>query len=243
MRKFLSEQFVSNVALPEDFSEHFSTFFNKYRDSLSVESMPVGSSMLLSIATSASLGSINWSEISSITLPSAYKLMHLDADDHQLLVETYQAMYPEKHIELNMVSEVSRRYVSVHLAGEKIGSKLECRSLRSAKVMASWAGNNGEINPSAALRPGFVKILFVNCIKIGDEYKKHVFACIQWYREDSQKELYRRPVEVWRLQSFNQPGPANFMPVQRCYCKFASSSAKMDGVEKLIVSPIQRIIC
>lgn len=124
MRKFLSEQSVSHVALPEDFSEHFSTFFNKYRDSLSVESMPVGSSMLLSIATSANLGSINWSEISSITLPSAYKLMHLDADDHQLLVETYQAMYPEKHIEVNMVSEVSRRYVSVHLAGEKIGSKL-----------------------------------------------------------------------------------------------------------------------
>ena len=26
MRKFLSEQFVSNVALPEDFSEHFSTY-------------------------------------------------------------------------------------------------------------------------------------------------------------------------------------------------------------------------
>ena len=243
MRKFLSEQFVSNVALPEDFSEHFSTFFNKYRDSLSVESMPVGSSMLLSIATSTNLGSINWSEISSITLPSAYKLMHLDADDRQLLAETYQAMYPEKHIEVNMVSEVSRRYVSVHLAAEKIGSKLECRSLRSARVMASWAGNNGKIDPSAAIRPGFVKFLFVNCIKIEEDYKKHVFACIQWYREDSQKELYRRPVEVWRLKSFNQAGPANFMPVRRCYCKFASSSVKMDGIDKLIVSPIQRTFC
>ena len=101
--------------------------------------------------------------------------------------------------------------------------------------MASWAGNNGKIDPSAAIRPGFVKFLFVNCIRIGEEHKKHVFACIQWYREDSQKELYRRPVEVWRLQSFSQAGPANFMPVQRCYCKFASSSAKMGGVEKLIV--------
>ena len=243
VRKFLSEQFVSNVALPEHFSEQFTSFFSKDRDSSSVECMPVGSSALLSIATSANLGSIQWSEITSITLPSAYKLMHLDVDDHQLLSETYQAMYPEKNIQANMVSEVSRRYVSVYLAGEKIGLKLECRSLRPARVMASWTRNDGKIDPSEAIRPGFIKFFFVNCIKIGEEYKKHVFACIEWCSEDTQRALYRRPVEIWRQRTFNRAGPATFMPVQRCYCKFASSYVKMNGVEKLIVSPIQRTFC
>ena len=243
MRKFLSEQFVSNVALPEAFREQFTSFFSKYRDSSSVECMPVGSSALLSIATSTNLESIPWSEIASITLPSAYKLMHLDADDHQLLSETYQAMYPEKNIQVSMVSEVSRRYLSIYLAGEKIGSKFECRSLRSARVMASWARNDGKIDPAEVVRPGFVKFFFVNCIKIGEEYKKLVFACIEWCREDTQRALYRRPVEIWRQRTFNQAGPATFMPVQRCYCKFASSSIKVNGVEKLIVSPIQRTFC
>lgn len=242
MRKFTSEQFVSNVAFPEQFTEQFTSLFSKYRDS-SVECMPVGSSALLSIATSTNLGTIQWSDIASLTLPSAYKLMHLDADDHQLLSETYQAMYPEKNIQASMVSEVSRRYVSVYLAGEKIGSKFECRSLRSARVMASWAKNDGKIDPSEAIRPGFVKFFFVNCIKIGEEYKKHVFACIEWCSEDTQRALYRRPVEIWRQRTFNRAGPATSMPVQRCYCKFASSSVKMNGVEKLIVSPIQRTFC
>jgi len=243
MRKFLSEQFVSNVALPEHVCEQFTSLFSKYRDASPVECMPVGSSALLSIATSTNLGSIQWSGIASITLPSAYKLMHLDADDHQLLSETYQAMYPEINIQSSMVSEVSWRYVSVYLAGEKIGSKFECSSLRSARVMASWARNDGRIDPSGTIRPGFVKFLFVNCVKIGEEYKKHVFACIEWCTEDTQRELYRRPVEIWRQRTFNRAGPATFMPVQRCYCKFVSSSVKMNGVEKLVVSPIQRTFC
>ena len=58
-----------------------------------------------------------------------------------------------------------------------------------------------------------------------------------------QKQLYRRPVEIWRLKSFNQAGPSTFMPVQRCYCKFAAAHVKMNAVEKLIVSPIQRTFC
>ena len=84
---------------------------------------------------------------------------------------------------------------------------------------------------------------FVNCIKIEEKYEKHVFACIEWYKEDTQRELYRHPVEIWSLKTFNQPEPANFIPVQRFYSKFASASVKMAGVENLIVSPIQRTIC
>ena len=237
--KFMSEQFVSNVELPREFSETFTPFFKKFRQT--AECMPVGSSALLRISTHAHLGVVDWSDISCLTLPSAYKFMHLDFNDRQLLTETYQAMYPESHIEPVMVGEVCRKYSSVTLAEEKVGSRLECRTLRSARVMASWADNNGHINPSAAVRPGFVKFFFVNTVKFeGDQYKKHVFACIDWYKEDSQKELYRHPVEVWKLKSFNQAGPATFMPVQRLHCKFADAHLKINGVEKLIVCPIQR---
>ena len=75
--------------------------FNKYHDSSSVAQYIA----LLSIATSTNLESIQWSEIAWITLPSACKLMHLDADDHQLLSDTYQAMYPEKNIQASMVAK------------------------------------------------------------------------------------------------------------------------------------------
>ena len=244
MRKFMSEQFVSNVALPEDFSETFTAFFNKYQTSQMSESVPVGLSTLFKMSTYPQLAVIDWSDISFLSLPNGYKLMHLDSDDRQLLTQTYQAMHPEKHINAGMVSEVCRKYSSVCLAGEKIGSKLECRTLRSARVMASWTDQEGQINPSAPIRPGFIKFFFVNTIKFEeDQYKRHVFSCIQWYKEDSQKEYYRRPVEVWKPKSFVQPGPATFMPVQRCYSKFAATYEKMNGIEKLVVCPIQRTFC
>ena len=245
MRKFLSEQFVANVALPEEFRETFTSFFKKYQTSLMSESVPVGLTALFNMSTHNQLGIFNLSDISYLSLPSAYKLMNLDSDDRQLLTETYKAMYPDKHIRADMVSEVCRKYSSVTLAGEKIGSRLECRSLRSARVMASWADQDGQVNPTAAIRPGFVKFIFTNTIRFeNNQYKKHVFACTEWYKEDSQRELYRRPVEIWKLKSFNQPGPAVFIPVQRVYWKFAAAHITMNRrTEKLIVCPIQRTFC
>jgi len=91
---------------------------------------------------------------------------------------------------------------------------LECRTLRSGRVMASWTDQEGQINPSALIRHGLIKFFFVNTIKFEeDQYKRHVFSGIQWYKEDSQKEYYRRPVDVWKPKSFVQPGPSTFMPV------------------------------
>ena len=72
----MSEQFVSNVELPREFSETFTPFFKKFRQT--AECMPVGSSALLRISTHAHLGVVDWSDISCLTLPSAYKFMHLD---------------------------------------------------------------------------------------------------------------------------------------------------------------------
>ena len=159
MRKFLSEQFVSNVALPDEFSDTFSAFFQLQRSQIN-ERMPVGSSHLLRMSTCSNLEPIDWSDISFISVPGSYKLMNLDSDDRQLLAKTYQAMYPNRHIEAFMVAEVCRKYSSVTLSGEKIGSRLECRSLRSARVMASWANQEGKVDPSAEIRPGLSSFLW-----------------------------------------------------------------------------------
>ena len=167
-------------------------------------------------------------------MKSVYKLMQLDSDDRQLLAKTYQSMYPDKHTLPSMVREVCRKYSSVLLAGEKIGSRLECRSLLSARMMALWADQDGQVSSRTAFRPGIVLFFFANTIKFrGGQYQMHVFACVRWYKEDSQREPYRRPVEIWKLRSFSPAGPATFLPVQRCYCKFATAQVEVSGVEKL----------
>ncbi|KAK2556320.1 Latent-transforming growth factor beta-binding protein 1 [Acropora cervicornis] len=169
MRKFICEQFVFNVSLPEEHSETFTAFFNRYQTSqLSTDKVPVGSSALFHMSTHGQLGAcIDWSNITYISLPSAYKLMQLDSDDRQLLAETYQCMNPDKHILPGMVGEVCRKYSSVLLAGEKIVFRSECRSIRSARIMASWADQDGQVSSRTALnfRPGIVLFFFANTIK------------------------------------------------------------------------------
>ena len=119
-------------------------------------------------------------------MKSVYKLMQLDSDDRQLLAKTYQSMYPDKHTLPSMVGEVCRKYSSVLLAGEKIGSRLECRSLLSARMMALWADQDGQVSSRTAFRPGIVLFFFANTIKFrGGQYQMHVFACVRWYKEDS----------------------------------------------------------
>ena len=110
--------------------------------------------------------------------------------------------------------------------------------------MASWPDHDGQIKPTAAIRPGFVKLFVVSTIRFKEDiYRKHVISCVNWYKEDLQREPYCSPVEIWKLKTFNQPGPANFMPVQRCHCKIAAAYQKINGVKKQIVCPIQRTFC
>ena len=95
-------------------------------------------------------------------------------------------MYPNKHIEAFMVAEVCRKYSSVTLSGEKIGSRLYCRSLRSARIMGSWAKLIHQHKLDLALPSFFV----VNTIRFEyNQYKKHVFACIDWYKEDTHRSF------------------------------------------------------
>ena len=184
---------------------------------------------------------MQWADITCLELPKAYKLVHLDQDDRQLLAKTYSCMYPGQSIGVDEIGVTARRYTSVTLAGEKFGSKLEHHSLRSARVMASWAGEDGVINSTATVRPGQIRFYIQHNIKNGDDYYPHVFACMQWHTEDIQKELYRRPVEIWKLKEFVNPGAASFLPVQRFFCKFVAVEKTHTG--KLIITPILQTFC
>ena len=64
-----------------------------------------------------------------------HKHFALDEDEVKVLLECYKALYPTEEIELT--SCVARKFTSVVLGTEKFGSKMDCRKLRSARIMAS----------------------------------------------------------------------------------------------------------
>ena len=191
------------------------------------------------------LKNIIWSDFGRVKLPKAYKLLCFDSDDLQILRATYAVMYPNYDAQLFDLGESYRRIGSVTIAGEKFGSKVECRTLRSARVMALWVDQGGHINTASQhVRPGHVKFYFVHTVKIENTYLQHLFACVQWCcKQEESRRPYKRPIEVWQHKKYEQPGPASFIPVQRIYCKFASASLKADGTQITVTSPILRTFC
>lgn len=107
--------------------------------------------------------------------------------------------------------------------------------------MASWADDEGTIKLSSSIRPGQVKFHFIHSLTVNNTTKQHVFSCVQWYKSDNDIHHFGNPSQVWRLKEFVKPGPSIFMPVQRISQTFAACVIKRNDIDKLVVSPIQRL--
>ena len=192
---------------------------------------------LFNSACCLSLGDCQWSNLTLVKLPSSFKHFVLDADEIKLLLECYKALYPREEIELT--SCVARKFKSVVLGNEKFGSKMDCRNLRSARIMASWTADDGSINTNLTRRPGIVHSYILHSVKLNGQFHQHAFAIVWWYKSDQDKGHFGKPAEVWR-RDYELCGPSLFMPVQRIAQKFACSLVKVNGVDKFVVNPIPR---
>ena len=141
-------------------------------------------------------------------------------------------MYGDVISSVKCLSKTVRRFGSIIIGPEKFGSKLECRSLRSARIIASWTDNHGIINPNAVLRPGKVDCFIQHTLKVGSQSQQHVFALVDWYTEDESKDKYGKPVEVWE-KAFLPGGPSRFLPVPRSFSKFVIASSSKDKIENV----------
>ena len=160
----------------------------------------------------------------------------MDSDELWILLECYKTLYPREEVELS--SSVACKYSNIRLGTEKFGSKLDCRNMRSARIMASWTAEDGSIDISAPCRPGVVNCYVAHSVKLNGEFYQHVFAVIWWYKTDRDQDHFGKPTK----QTYVHCGPALFMPAKRIKNKFASCcSVKLNGEEKLVVSPIPRL--
>ena len=155
-----------------------------------------------------------------IYLPNFHKVRTLDSDDLSSLLFVYKSMYGEVITSTSCLAKTVRRFGSIVIGPEKFGSKQECRSLKSARVVASWTDDNGFINPCSGLRPGRVDCFVQHTLNTGCQSQQHVFALVDWYVEDESKDKYGKPVEVWR-KTFLPGGPSRFLPVARIFSKLS----------------------
>jgi len=242
MRKLLAGRYVWNAEFPKEFSENFVQFFDEQRKTVIENFNALNATKLFNAATCYNLGEVNWSDLRYLILPNSYKLVAIDSDDLQLLLSCYKVIYPHSNIALSSLALCARKYPRVSLGTETFGSKMDNRNLRSSRILASWSDKNGNINPSADVRPGQVNFFIKHCVEIDNVPCEHVFACICWYSHDESKDHFKKPIQVWKLKTFDNPGPSIYLPVQRIMQTFACcESVQISGEKKLIISPIPRL--
>ena len=98
---------------------------------------------------------------------------------------------------------------------------MDLRNLRSARIMALWAADDGSIDTSAPRRPGKVNSYIVHCVKLNGEYYQHAFAVVWWYKTDPDQGHVGKPAQICR-RDYEHCGPALFMLVQHIAQKFKS---------------------
>ena len=167
---------------------------------------------------------IDWRKLElEFYIPRFHKVRTLDADELSSLFSVYKSMYGDAITSLDCLAKTVRRLGSIVIGAEKFGSNQECRSVRSARIVASWTDEQGFISPHAGLRPDKVHSFIQQTLKVGIRSQQHVFAVVDWYVEAEDKDKYGKPVEVWR-KIFLPGGPSRYLPVIRIFSKFVVTS-------------------
>lgn len=79
---------------------------------------------------------------------------------------------------------------------------------------------------------------------IDGELKSHYLAQVVWFKllPNSLRFSYRKPVEVWYRNQFEQQSSSMYIPVQRIKSKFVYATESILGKDVIVVCPRERYI-
>ena len=239
MRKFTSSGILANLqfSLPRQYEN----YFVEHCQVLSVDpTLDFHQSISLTSSASGPLSGKEsvWSDFSTLSILTSYKIGSLDNDSRNLLQQVYFKLYPQSSVEL---STLFKKYSSVTVGGERYGSRCTFQQVGFSCVMASRCGADGSIH-SGRERPGVVKYYIMHSAKVDGHQLNHMFAVTDWLKPSETDFEYANPLSVWYAKNYELPGPAIFLPVQRLHSRFVSVEEIHSGKKYCIVSPIYRRI-
>lgn len=252
MRKVITLRCIDNISVDQDFYPYFGDVVS----SLSKHGAELNTSEdsnyfdegnlfnLLSfyqMDTRFPLHSLDWKNLSALSLPTFYKESSLDRDDINILRDVYKIMLPDTIIAENLSTSI-QKFGTLKIFYQQFGSAFEYRSKRSTGILASWAKADGTISKDVLEQVfGLVEFYFLHSIKSGEEFTKHVFACVTWYRAANNSMFNDlNPLVVASRTEVYPGGPSRFLPVQRISAKCGFAITTSNNQQTYIVSPVTR---
>ena len=259
IRKFITYQDLLQSDLPATMPQELLDFFhlhlNKHSEVCvtdgSVEQTHVESFSLLEYNRNATcpIADIDGRENVKQKIAKRYEV-HFNHIQVTWLTEVYKHLYPSATI--NHVPMVHERFHEVSVLGERFASK-SAKGKHSAAVCAYWPRLGGSISTTCdQLYVGIVQYFFKHSVKLTKsgslnfEKVNHIFANVHWYRLHP-RENWFHPRIIVVSTDFDDFGPANFIPLSRCFaqCAVARATVKFDYGEDnvLIISLFSHKFC
>lgn len=105
-------------------------------------------------------------------------------------------------------------------------SKFSWLNVRSTNQELPWAKNDCTIySGNEFSRIARALHYIINKVRIGDEYREHLFVVVGWLTEHQCRMLYGK---LWNHTKYIQDGPATFLPVHKITCRFAAGYGQVD---------------
>ncbi|XP_061190105.1 uncharacterized protein LOC133197961 [Saccostrea echinata] len=257
MRKFLKTVHVVDIDCKENIGQDFGPEFerivsmidSKDRGTLAEMNMCQNISLSKMSSRNVEVSMCDWTlgMINSVFSHSTLKNCFLNERDFSYLKHLYQVLYPNVLIENIEVCNTFRSTESINVFGNIIGTK-RGRSNRSSMIIAHWYGNNGQIssfeNMDLKPRPGQVEKIILHNILIEGKSHVHCLARVKWFCKvnETMKNYFGKPVEVWKANMYEIEGPASFIPIQRIKSKFVYAFENLQGINTIVVIPRERFL-
>lgn len=249
MRKFIRDQDLRNLELPENFKEQLQPLVDKLQHSQTNndEKDMVEREKVLRLLK-LTYGQIDitddlWYSVDSFTLGSPHVIDSFDDDEIQYITDVYKVFFPD--VSVQNVPRLYDKYASAECAGERYGSQFS-RLNRCSFILAKWADRfDGNINIEAIadLRPAVVLYFVKQTVHVGLRKCTFCFARVNWFQYHPNRFLCGPSgvtPEVWCANLFDSFGPASFLPVQRVHGKFVAGYDTVNGENVLFVLPLAK---
>ena len=149
-------------------------------------------------------------------------------------------MYPDILVTLNDMNQLIQKFGRITVGTTAFGSRMETRSVRSSRILASWHSKDGSINVETfSLTPGIVRYFFKHVVNLEELSVDHIFACVRWCKEDENINEIGKPVQVWSAE-YDKGGPSCFIPVQIIHSRHALAKLQPHDNNRIATLPILR---
>ena len=231
MRYFETEKTLSALSLPQMFKDEFAGLLGTINKAQSDELITERGKFALYHLSNGNLQEAGddvkllFHNMGAWKFPRRWTLRLLESSELVCISRVLHHIFPQPGFipDINHLPKTTKCYKSIEFRGELFSVHNDTKYGRHSYILANWAGDGGDINTSHthSVRPGRIQRIIQYKFSIGTKTYSIAIARIEWYKSHPRKNMYGVGLQLWNRSSFEDHGPASYLPMHCIQSKFA----------------------